>query len=184
MNAFFKHHQDSIRFSYRCFDRLLLNGCIQHFLDGARALGFFWVYRKIYPVSRKVLRDIASQYHNWVEGSASKWDTEIVGDPEGRRDDFVEPYFRNAQPDQVVVIIKAREPAGYMTAIGEGKKWHLETKYRWVDQYNFYIQDGECRTDVRSRMSLLSFLQPHLSESALLAGPENEASRDSLYPNR
>ena len=26
MNAFFEHHQHSIRLAYRCFDRLLLNG--------------------------------------------------------------------------------------------------------------------------------------------------------------
>ena len=24
MNAFYEHHQDSIRFGYRCFDRILL----------------------------------------------------------------------------------------------------------------------------------------------------------------
>ena len=143
MNAFFEHHQDNIKCSYRCFDRLLLHGCIQSFLYGARAQGFFWVYRKIYPVSRKVLREVASQYHNWVKYSAQKWGVDIVGDPEGWRDDFVKPYFRKAQPDQVVVIIKAREPAGYMTAIGAGKKWHLETKYHWVDQYNFYLRDAE-----------------------------------------
>jgi len=70
---------------------------------------FFWVCRKIYPVSRNVLRDVANQYHYWVEHSAAKWGTEIVGNPEGRRDDFVEPYFGNAQPDQVVVIIRTRE---------------------------------------------------------------------------
>jgi len=56
----------------------------------------------------------------------------------------------------VVVIIKAREPAGIMTAIGAGEKWHLETKYRWVKQYNFYIQDAN-GDDVRSGMSVLSF---------------------------
>lgn len=28
MNAFREHHQDSILFGYRCFDRLLLNGLI------------------------------------------------------------------------------------------------------------------------------------------------------------
>jgi hypothetical protein len=143
MNAFFEHHQNNIKFRYRCFDRLLLNGCIQSFLDGARAQGFFWVYRKIYPVSRNVLREVANQYHNWAEHSAQKWGVEIVDDPKGRRDDFVNPYFEKAQPDQVVVIIKAREPAGIMTAIGAGEKWHLETKYRWVKQYNFYIQDAE-----------------------------------------
>ena len=62
MNAFLEHHKDSIKFTYGCFDRLLLNGCIQSFLDGARVKGFFWVYRDTYPVTRKVLRDIASDY--------------------------------------------------------------------------------------------------------------------------
>src|SRR6516162_8957861 len=28
MNAFYEHHKDSIRFGYRCFDRILLNGLI------------------------------------------------------------------------------------------------------------------------------------------------------------
>jgi hypothetical protein len=118
MNAFFEHHQDSIKFTYRCFDRLLLNGCIQSFLDGARAQGFFWVYRHTYPVSRNVLRKVASDYHDWVERHAEKRGVEIVKDPKGRRDEFVEPYFDSARPDQVVVIIKAREPANIMTAVG------------------------------------------------------------------
>jgi hypothetical protein len=26
MNTFYEHHRDSIRFGYRCFDRILLNG--------------------------------------------------------------------------------------------------------------------------------------------------------------
>jgi hypothetical protein len=142
MNAFIEHHKDSIKFCYGCFDRILLNGCIQSFLDGARVKGFFWVYRHVYPVTRKILRDIASDYHNWVAAHAQKWGVDIVGAPEGRRDEFVEPYFQKAKPGQVVLIIKAREPANIMTAIGAGDKWHLETKYRWVDQYNFYLQDA------------------------------------------
>ena len=40
MNAFVEHHQNNIRFRYRCFDRLLLNGCIQSCLNRARAQGF------------------------------------------------------------------------------------------------------------------------------------------------
>ena len=28
MNTFYEHHHDSIRFTYRCFDRILLNGLI------------------------------------------------------------------------------------------------------------------------------------------------------------
>jgi hypothetical protein len=132
MNAFLEHHKDSIKFTYGCFDRLLLNGCIQSFLDGARAQGFFYVHRGIYPVTRKVLRDVANDYQNWVTRSAQDWGVEILDPPEGRRDDFVEPYFQKAKPDQVVAIIKAREPAGIMTSVGAADKWHLETKYRWV----------------------------------------------------
>jgi hypothetical protein len=29
MNAFYEHHHNNIRFGYRCFDRILLNGLIQ-----------------------------------------------------------------------------------------------------------------------------------------------------------
>ena len=38
MNAFYAYHKDSIRFGYRCFDRILLNGLIQPF-SAARARG-------------------------------------------------------------------------------------------------------------------------------------------------
>jgi hypothetical protein len=141
MNAFYEHHKDSIRFTYRCFDRILLNASIQPFQQMARAVGFFWSYRQIYPVSRQVLRDIAGGYHHWVEDRSHKWGVPIEKDAEGRRDDFVERRFRRAQPEEVVTIIKAREPARIVTAIGKGNDWHLEIKQRWVDQYNFYVND-------------------------------------------
>jgi hypothetical protein len=142
MNAFYEHHKDNIRFAYRCFDRILLHAAIQPFQQPERAVGFFDFYRQIYPVSRQLLRDISTQYHNWVKNRSQKWGVPIREDPPGRRDDFVERYFQRAQPDQVVVIIKAREPATYMTAIGKDDRWHLEMKRRWVDQYNFYVQDS------------------------------------------
>ena len=45
MNAFVEHHNNSIQFGYRCFDRLLLNGLIQPFQQPERVLGFFNAYR-------------------------------------------------------------------------------------------------------------------------------------------
>ena len=59
MNTFYEHHRDSIRFGYRCFDRILLNGLIQPFQ-----------YRELYPVSKPVLKDIARQYEHWVTARA------------------------------------------------------------------------------------------------------------------
>ena len=73
MNAFFEHHKDSIRFGYRCFDRLLLNGLIQPFQQPERVVGFFNYYRQQYPVSRGVLRDVAAQFQNWVVNRSRKW---------------------------------------------------------------------------------------------------------------
>jgi len=145
MNAFYEHHKNSIRFQYRCFDRILLNGLIQPFQQEQRVVGFFGTYRDLYPVSRDVLREIATQFQNWVVNRSKKWGTPILDAPEGRRDDFVQQYFMAAKPDQVVCILKAREPARIMTAIGTKKenRWHLELKQRWVHQYNFYINDSE-----------------------------------------
>jgi hypothetical protein len=43
----------------------------------------------------------------------------------------------------VVAIVKGREPARIMTAIGNKKdnRWHLQIAQRWVVQYNFYVND-------------------------------------------
>jgi len=62
----------------------------------------------------------------------------------GRRDEFVEPYFKRAKPDAIVVVLKAREPARIMIAIGDKTtdRWHLELSQRWVVQYNVYINDA------------------------------------------
>jgi hypothetical protein len=141
MNTFYEHHQVNIKFKYRCFDRILLNGLIQPFQQPERVIGFFNAYREGQRVTRSLLRDIAEQFHNWVKNRAQKWGAPILEEPAGRRDDFVAPYFKRAKMDQVVVILKAREPARIMTAIGEGVRWHLELARRWIVQYNFYLCD-------------------------------------------
>src|SRR5580693_2137973 len=143
MNAFYEHHKDSIRFGYRCFDRLLLNGLIQPFQQPERVIGFFNTYRQQYPVSRDVLRETASQFQNWAVNRSQKWGAPILEAPEDRRDKFLDPYFRKAKPNQVVAIVKGREPARIMIAIGNKKenRWHLQIAQRWVVQYNFYIND-------------------------------------------
>jgi hypothetical protein len=53
MNSFYEHHKGSIRWHYRCFDRILLNGLIQPFQQPERVVGFFNTYRQLYPVDRR-----------------------------------------------------------------------------------------------------------------------------------
>lgn len=144
MNAFFEHHKDNIRFHYRCFDRLLLNGLIQPFQQPERVIGFFNTYRDGKRVTRDALRDIAGQYKNWVTNRSLKWDAPLLDAPTGRRDKFVDEKFRHAKPDDVVVILHAREPARLLIANGNKKddRWHLQYARRWVIQYNFYVNDA------------------------------------------
>src|SRR3984893_1508037 len=143
LNSFYEHHEDSIHWHYRCFDRILLNGLIQPFQQPERVVGFFNTYRQLYPVTRYTLRDIADQFQRWVTERAEKRSIPIVEAPKSRRDEFVDPYFERAKPDAIVAILKAREPARIMTAIGDkvANRWHLQFAQRWVIQYNFYIND-------------------------------------------
>jgi hypothetical protein len=143
MNAFYEHHKNNIRFNYRCFDRIVLNGLIQPFQQPERAVGFFSTYREQYPVSRDVLTEIADQFQNWLKNRSEKWGAPVLDAPAGRRDEFVEPYLKKTKPDEVAVILKAREPARIMIAIGNKKdnRWHLQISQRWVNHYNFYVND-------------------------------------------
>jgi len=47
------------------------------------------------------------QMRSW----SAKRNVAILDAPKGRRDAFVAPYFKGAEPDAVVVVLKAREPA-------------------------------------------------------------------------
>jgi hypothetical protein len=170
MNTFYQHHKNSIKWSYRCFDRILLNGLIQPFQQPEQVIGFFNAYRDGERVTRNRLRDIAQQFQNWVKNLAEKWGSPILEAPAGRRDDFVDAYFKGAKTDQVVVILKAREPARIMTAIGAEERWHLQFAQRWVVQYNFYINDQRWGRMFRANLSLSALFSTCVSESAPLAG--------------
>src|SRR6266852_3154308 len=85
----------------------------------------------------------AISLRNSRTGSSTAWSAPILEAPEDRRDKFLDPYFRKAKPNQVVAIVKGREPARMMIAIGNKKddRWHLQMAQRWVVQYNFYVND-------------------------------------------
>ena len=142
MNAFYEHHQNSIAMHYECFDRMVLDARISGFMQPERALGFFSQNRGLFPVHKNDLVKISNEYERWVREEIQSGQCPLLEAPEGRRDEFMEPYFASAQADQIVGIIKAREPVRILTAVGfRGQSTHLELKLRWVNQYNYYIQD-------------------------------------------
>ena len=143
MNAFFEHHKDNIQFGYRCFDRILLNGLIQPFQQPERVLGFFNTYREAKRVTKRTLTEIADQFQYWLKNRSQKWGAPILDAPQGdddesRRNKFVEPYFKDAKPNPVVAVVKARQPARLLIAMGDkgNDSPPREYKQRWVNQYN------------------------------------------------
>jgi hypothetical protein len=64
---------------------------------------------------------------------------------------------RKAKPDQVVVILKAREPARIL--IAEGQSLAPANRPGWVMQYNFYVND-------RNRVRMFVRLSPCFPFSA------------------
>jgi hypothetical protein len=68
----------------------------------------------------------------------------ILEAPEGRRDGFVDPYFKRAKADEIVAILRARVPGRILVASGNKKddRWHLQITQRWVIHYNFYLNDA------------------------------------------
>jgi hypothetical protein len=121
-----------------------VNGLIQPFQQPERVIGFFNTYRHGQRVTRSVLTGIADQFREWITARAQKWGVPILEAPEGRRDDFMDRYFKRAKPHQIVGILKAREPARILIAKGNtrGDRGHLEIAQRWVNQYNIYWNDA------------------------------------------
>src|ERR1700730_13818536 len=186
MNSFYEHHQDSINWHYRCFDRILLNGLIQPFQQPERVVGFFNTYRQLYPVTRYTLTNIADQFQRWVKERAAKRNIPIMEAPKGRRDEFVDPYFERAKPDAVVVILKAREPARIMIAIGDkvANRWHLQIANRWVIQYNFYINDRNWGRMFVRICPYLPFSARIFPQSAPLPGQSSARERHRIQATR
>ena len=60
--------------------------------------GLLQSYRQLYPVTRHTLRDIAEQFQRLVKERAAKHNIPILEAPKGRRDEFVDPYFKRAKP--------------------------------------------------------------------------------------
>src|SRR5260370_7645373 len=109
----------------------------------------------------------------------------------------MDAYFKSAKADEVVAIVRAREPARILIANGNKKddRWHLQLAQRWVIQYNFYINDARWgRMFVRvcpyfpfsARVCLNQhhWLANRMREEAIRFHQSSNPSPSSTNPNR
>ena len=98
-------------------------------------VGFSGTYRHVYPVRRDVLRRTAEQFQGWMKEQADGWNAPMIAAPKGRRDEFVEPDFRGAEPDQIVVILSAG------TEGSQTRRWReLDSNFRF--RSNVFCRDS------------------------------------------
>jgi hypothetical protein len=153
MNRFELHHQDSIRFGYSCFDRIICNGSLPQFRHSKRSGTIRWflrTQRQAQHVNRAYLAKIARDYHDWLNGYAQKQGTDIVDLKEStdlntdiRREQWVEPYFQQlgSRPG-LAVILKAREAERIVVHFAGSNE--IAVQRRFVNLYYFYLQDARC----------------------------------------
>jgi hypothetical protein len=146
MNPFVEHHQQSIRFQYSCFDRMLLNAVVQPMQQPPRIVGFLDKCRQVPSITKAYFGGVSDEYHRFVGRLAAEQRVPIVEPPKGvRREDWVEPFYRRlGSRFGIAVILKSRENAriavSYATPNG-GNRIEVLTRFVW--QYYFYLRDEE-----------------------------------------
>lgn len=145
MNRFVQHHHDLIRFGYSCFDRIICNGLIPEF-HAARCGTIVWFLRNqrhVETLNRAYFAKVAGDYHEWLTAYAQERGAVIVEPEPVRREDWVEPYYRQLgkQPGSAV-ILKCREPERMVVHLARSNR--IDVQQRFVNLYYFYLNDADC----------------------------------------
>ena len=145
MNAFVRHHHGLIRFGYHCFDRILCYARVPAFLNMGSAVQFLKTHRQASRLNPAFFRNISNEYHGWLEEQVQQAGLPLVdapADPNIRRHDWVQPYYRQlGNRAGVAVILKARESARVIVSDRNG---YLQPANRFVNLYYFYLRDPQC----------------------------------------
>jgi hypothetical protein len=167
MNSFCEHHRDSIRWQYRCFDRILLNGLIQPFQQPERN-----TYRQLYPVSRFLLRDIAEQFQRWLKGWSEKRNIAVAEAPKRSPRRLRRALFQRGRPRCHCGHSQSARTGPHHDGDRrqQGEPMAPSDRQPLGGSIQLLYQRPAVGTDVCPHLSLPSVLRPRLSQSASLAG--------------
>ena len=172
MNCFYEHHRGSIRWHYRCFDRILLNGLIQPFQQPERVVGFFNTYRQLYPVSRHTLRDIAEQFQRWLKGWSEKRNIPVAEGPERPPRRLRQALFQRGTPRCHRGHCQSARTGAHHDGDRrqQGEPMAPSDRQPLGGPVQLLYQRPAMGTDVCPHLSLPAVLRPRLPQSASLAG--------------
>src|SRR4029077_5762391 len=182
MNAFYEHHRDSIRFGYRCFDRILLNGLIQPFQQPERVVGFFATYRHLYPVSRDVLRGADRAVSALGDGECRQMERPDCRGAKGPARRIRRPLLQGSKARSDRRHPESQRTGTYYDGDRRQEAQPLASSDRRpLDRaIQPLYQRPALEEDLRSHVPVPPVLGPGLSQSTSLAGEPNARGRDRL----
>src|SRR5262249_12737859 len=87
---------------------------------------------------------LAGDYHDWLLSYVQRHAIPMATpEPEVRREDWVEPYFRQlGQRSGIAVVLKTREPE--LMAVHHARTGQITVESRHENLYYFYLNHPEC----------------------------------------
>ena len=136
---------------YHCFDRIVILGHVPLLTRPENIVYFFREVHGVRAISKEVLRQRTTDYHQWVEAFARNHQIPIEWAEKGvRKEDYVPPHLRQMEREQrfgVYFILKSME-VGSNFRVAMPKYSTPDPDYRIVAKqrsrythYYFYIRD-------------------------------------------
>lgn len=151
MEEFMRLFGDLLTFVYHCFDRIVILGHLPRLTRPENIVYFFRDVHGVGPITKEVLRQRTTEYHQWVEAFARNQHIPIEWAEKGvRKEDYVRPRLRQMERQQrfgVYFILKSME-VGTNFRVAMPKYPSADPNYRIVARqrsrythYYFYIRD-------------------------------------------
>ena len=98
MDAFTKLFGNLLVFVYHCFDRIVINGYLEHLSRPELIVHFFRQVLGIRAITKEVLAKRTHEYRQWVEAYARNHKIPMQWAEKGvRKEDFVRPYLKKME---------------------------------------------------------------------------------------
>src|SRR5258707_6001884 len=151
MELFTQLYGGLLLFVYHCFDRIVINGYLSGLSRPEQVVHFFRQVIGVPILSKEMLAQRTSDYHNWVEAFAGNHKIPIQwGEKDVRKEDYVLPWLRRIRKKGaygVYFIFKSMEQ-GPTFRISVPKYPTKDPNYRILapqrsrfTHYYFYIRD-------------------------------------------
>jgi hypothetical protein len=151
MEEFMRLFGDLLTFVYHCFDRIVILGHLPLLTRPENIVHFFRDVHGVGPITKEVLRQRTTEYHQWVAAFARNHHIPIEWAEKGvRKEDYVRPRLQQMERQQrfgVYFILKSME-VGSNFRVAMPQYPSADPNYRIVARqrsrythYYFYIRD-------------------------------------------